>query len=790
MAMTERIKALKEDYLGEKPRVSIERARIWTDSHKETEGENIAIRRAKAFAATCEKLPVIIFENELVVGSIGESKKCGVLTPEYSWIWVDQEMDHFENRPQDPYYITDEQKRIFREELIPYWKGQSLEEVFLARLPKETADYVVDTSILEMDSKWRQAVGEATPDYQDQLFPLGFKGMRDKAKNAIAALDLASAEGVEKKIFYESLVITCEGMIAFARRYAAEARRLADQEKNPARQRELCEIAASCDRVPENPPRTFREGVQFIWFTQVGGILSENPLALNLGRFDQYMYPYYKADLESGRITREQALEIIEALWLKMSTWFWTIGSNTADFFAGYNQFQNCTVGGKTRDGFDGTNDLTYMCMQATDETLCHQPGLAVRVAADCPEEFMAAVTSMLSKGGGFPAVHNDESGYQMLIHAGLSPDDAREWSNCGCVLAHTRQVGEWTSTVNVNFTSALEFALNRGKTRLTGMKLGVTDKDITEYESYEEIEAAFYKEMENLIRHAAIASVIAQEIHTEVVPRPYFSLLIGGCLDNGKDLSKAGAKYPLGPAQFGIGMAVVANSLAVIRKLVFEEKSVTLKELGDAMEADWQGYDELRRKVLAVPKYGNDDDYVDHLAVEITNYFHRETVKYTDYFGKPFRTIFAGITNYMPCGRVVGATPEGRRAKEPSVEGISPFIGTDTSTPLAAMRSAAKIVTTVHMGQLLNLRVSEDQIKTKRGQKNLGDAIQAYFALGGFQVQFNCVSTETLLEAQREPEKYRDLLVRVAGYSTQFVALSPSMQKAIIERTEHSSIQ
>lgn len=786
--VTARIEKIRQNYINAKPAISTERARIWTESHQATEGEAIPIRRAKAFKATCEELPVTIFDGELIVGAIGEFRKCGILTPEFSWTWVDREMDNFDKRVQDPYNMTDAQRRFVRENIFPYWQGKSLEEAFLAQLPKDTARIAVDTGIIDNDSKWRQAVGEITPDYQDVLFKKGFNGIIRDATAQIENLDLATAQGMKKKEFYESVILTSQGILRLAQRYSEKAGAMAAAETDPSRQAELLEIARILNRVPAEPPVTFYEAIQFVWFTQLGGILSENPLALNIGRFDQFMYPYYRHDIDHGISTAEAIQELIDALWLKLSEWVWTISANTAEFFAGYNQFQNLTVGGKTREGKDATNELSYMALKATETIKTHQPGLSVRIHQDCPKEFLAAVTQLVSKGTGFPAIHSDQAGYQMLINAGYEPEDARDWNNCGCVVPHFRKTGEWTSAVNINFSAALEYALNNGRSLITGEILGLPEKDAAEFESYADVEQAFYRQFDHLIRHSVISTVVAQKLHKELVPRPFLSSCIENCLTTGVDLVDAGAKYNLGPVLTGIGLAVTANSLAVIRKLVFEDKLTTMTELNRALQADWAGYEELRQRALKVPKYGNDLDYVDDIAIDLANYYFKVGHSYRDINGNPFNTAFMGISNYLPTGKVIGASPCGRKAREPLSEGVSPFAGSDTATPLAAMRSAAKLNQDVHSGgTLLNLRLNEELVATKRGQSNLGNMIQSFFALGAFHVQFNTISTETLLKAQVTPENYKDLLVRVAGYSTQFVNLSRGMQDAIIARTAHA---
>lgn len=416
MSISTRIENARQEYVNSKPSICQERARIWTESHKETESEPISLRRAKAFFSACERLPINVYEGELIIGTAGSFRRTGILTPEFSWRWVDKEMDTFQSRPQDPYSINEDQKKTLRNKIFPYWEGKSLEEFFLSRVPENTAKILIDTGIIDNDSKWRQAVGEITPDYQDVLFVKGYSGIIEDAKKQLEEIEPISIENIDKINFYRSVILVSEGIIKFSHQFAEKAEELSRVEKDSRRKEELLEIARICRKVPENPPETFHEAIQFVWFVQLGGVISENPLALNLGRFDQYIYPYYEGDIIEGRTDKARAQELIEALWIKLSEWVWTISSNTANYFAGYNQFQNLTVGGRKRDGSDGTNDLSYMCLKAAESVKTHQPGLSVRIHPDCPEKFLMAVAKLVRTGTGFPAIHNDYVGSQMLL--------------------------------------------------------------------------------------------------------------------------------------------------------------------------------------------------------------------------------------------------------------------------------------------------------------------------------------------------------------------------------------
>ncbi|HCJ08429.1 MAG TPA: formate C-acetyltransferase/glycerol dehydratase family glycyl radical enzyme [Lachnospiraceae bacterium] len=787
MAVTKRVEKIRQNYVNTRPHISYERAWSWTKSFQRTEGLSHILRTAQAFKDTCEELPVNIWEGELIVGTSGEYRKCAILTPEFGWQWINEEIDTFPQRSQDPYDVTPEQVTFIKENIFPYWKGRSVEEAFLARVPDATKLIGVDTGFLDTDSKWRNGVGEISADYIDVLLPKGFGGIRAEAEAYMNELDISIAADRKKLEFYQSAILICDGMITLGQRYAKKAKDMAEAETDCQRKEELLEIARICSVIPEQAPHTFREAIQFVWFVQLGGILSENPLAWNPGRFDQYMYPYYQADLEKGTLTREEALELIELLWLKYSEWAWTISKNTAGFFAGYTNFENLTIGGTKVDGSDATNEISYLAIEATKEIMTHQPTLSCRIHPDCPAKFMEAVTGLVATGCGFPAIHSDRTGYQMLSNLGYDPLDARDWNNCGCVVPHSRKTFEWTSACTISFAAALEFALNQGRSRLTGQQVSVTEKDAKTFTSYEEIVEAWKKQFRYLVKHGVISLITAQEIHKEIGHRPFMSVCNEYCMKNGADLVDGGAKYNIGPVFTGVGLSVTANSLAVIKKLVYEEQETTLSELIDAINADWEGYEALRQKAIACPKYGNDDDYVDVIARDLADFYRQEVVAYKDIYGAHFVTAFMGISNYLPTGKVLGATPDGRHAKDPINEGVSPVTGTDSSTCLAALRSAAKMKHDMHSGgTLLNLRLDHNLVATPRGRANLGAMLQSYFALGGFHVQFNTISNEVLKKAQENPDQYRSLLVRVAGYSAQFTNLSKEMQDSIMARNAH----
>jgi len=785
---SERIGRLKRAFNQARPSLCIERAALYTSAQREHGGASAPVRSAQGFLAVCAGIPVTIFPDELIVGVPGAARRAGSVDPELSWRWIEAELDDFEGRAQDPYEVTDQQKRRLREDIFPFWRGRSLEEAYLARLPEETARVTVDTGVVDNDSKWRAYVGEHTPDFQDIIFAKGFAGLRAEARERLAGLEPTDPASLERIEYYKAASLSCDAIIRLGERYAEAALRLARQSE-PGRRAELEAIGETCRRVPALPPRSFREAVQMVWFVQVGRVLSENAVALNLGRLDQSLAPYYQADLERGAITAEAAQELLDCLWIKLSEWVWAVSSNTARFFAGYSAFQNLTVGGKRPDGSDATNPVSHMCLQAARHARTHQPNLSVRIHADCPEAFLLEVCRLAREGMGFPAIHNDRTGTAMLMAAGVPLAAARDWSNGGCVVPHSRKLGEWTAAANINLGSALEFALNDGRTRLGGARLGLATGDPAGF-SFAQVKDAFFTQLAYLVKQASIATLIAQQVHSEMAPRPFLSLMVEGCMESGRDLSRGGAGINVGAVLTGIGLADAANALEAVRVLVFERRSATMETLCRALERDWDGFEALQLEAAGCPKYGNDLASVDALAVEISAAYHEAVRSRRDWFGNPFNSAFMGISNYIPAGSVVGATPDGRRAGSPLTEGCAAHAGTDLTSPTALMRSAARIDHEAHSGgTLLNLKLSPDALRTERDLGNLASLIRAYFELGAFHVQFNVISPETLRAAQQRPAEHQDLLVRVAGYSARFVTLSREVQDAIIARTSYARL-
>lgn len=786
----DRTRALKKDYLNSRPTICMERALAYTRSFKETEGQAMTVRSAKAFRRACETISVNIFDHELIVGTHGSARRMGALVPEISWKWLLEELDTIQSRPRDPYYIDPEHEQLFKEEIIPYWTGKSLEEHALTRFPEDTLNIGVGKDILDTEMKWRSHVGEITPDFQDIIFKKGFRGICTEAKEKLSDLSYTRTQDLDKIDFYTGIIEVAEGIITLGRRYGELALEMAEKETDPVRKKELRAISENCFRVPEHSPRNFWEASQMLWFTMIGCFLSENCPAFNVGRFDMFMNPFYQADLKADAVTPESAQEMINCLWVKIAEFIWLLPQNGSRYYAGYSGFTNLSVGGRNIDGSQAVNDISYMAVEATAQVGLPQPSLSVIIHPDTPEEFLLACCALARKGIGFPAFHNDRVGTQMMMYAGMRPDDAREWTLLGCVVPHHRKVYEWTDAGGYNMAAALEWTLNQGKSRVTGEQLGLPTKDPREFTSFEEVRETFLDQVRHIMKHCAVSTIIEHKLHREMVPRPYLSTLVEGCLENGKDLVDGGARYNIGPGWIVVGAADCANGLAAIRKNIFEEKKITMDQLVKALDDDFIGHEEIQQLLKKSPKFGNDDDYVDRLVVELTDFNDHGLGQYHDSLGLPLHSAIMGLTYNIPTGAVVGALPCGRKAGQPLAEGCSPHAGTDVIGPTATMRSEAKINHELHPGgTLLNIKLLPSVIEGDRGLAGMANLIRSYFELGGYHCQFNVINPDTLLDAQQHPDDYRDLVVRVAGYCAIFTDLSKEVQDEIIRRTTHETL-
>ena len=686
--------------------------------------------------------------------------------------------------------MDDEQKELFRERIEPYWRGKTVIEHWLTRVPEKTRGLSYETGVIDCEIKTESGPGEIALGYGDILLPMGWGGVRGWAEERLAALDTTDPASDDKRYFLEAVVISCEAMGALARRHA-EAARAAAASAAPDRAAELERVAAACDWVAEKPPRTFHEALQLLWFSQLSLMMELNAPSYSPNRMDQYLYPYYADDVRSGELGPRAAQELLECLWIKLAEQCWILNTNCSQYFAGYTAFQNVTVGGVKADGEDATNDLSYMLLQASMDVRLNQPSLAVRLHRNCPEEFLLKVCELSRLGTGFPAIHNDEVGIKALLRKGVTTEEARDWCLVGCVEPNLPgKLHQWSDYGHYNFGSAVEFALFNGEHLLSGRTLGLETGDPNGFATFEEFEAAVMAQLAEQIRHIAIQGHVTEALHRELLPCPLASSLMLDCIESGADLLRGGARYKRGPGTLGIGLSDGVNSLAAVKKLVYDDKRLTMDELREAIRADFEGYEEVRELCLAAPKYGNDDDEVDRYVRDFAHMVVTEHEKYPTLTGGTMMPSWYPVSSNVPQGLTVAALPSGRRAKHPLADGVSPNQGTDRLGPTAVLRSVGKFQhEDLDGGTLLNVKFEPQVVAGDDGLQRFAAYLRGFLDLPIYHVQFNVVEEETLRCAQEHPEDYRSLLVRVAGYSAFFVELHKDIQDDIISRTTNARL-
>ena len=779
----ERVNRLKERVLGTRPEMDLENARILTDGFRATEGEPLVVRKAKAFRKQCQEKTITIWDDELIVGCSGSKLRGGILCADTCWSVLDDELDTISKRRYDPFYLKPEDRRMFEDKIRPYWKGRSNYEEWLAQIPDDTRE-LRDNGAIYIERKAVRGWGETTAGYQ-WLIDQGVSGIVKVVEARRAGLDITVPGDYEKDYYLKSLLIVAEGMIILAERYAKEAERLALIEKDPRRKEELIKIAEICRHVPANPARTFWEALQSLYFYQVCIFMEQNAASYNPGRMDQYLWPYYKADIESGRLTPAEAQELLDCLWVKFSEPCLFQDAMTAEFAAGYPVFQNVCVGGVDETGRDAVNDLSSMILQATMDVQLYQPSLSVRYnLAKNSNRFLKKVVELISLGTGFPAFHNDDVGIRMLMNKGVPLKEAFNWNPCGCVETNLEgRMRQYTALADINLGSIIEFALLDGKNRKSGRPISARTGNPLEFQTYEDFLAAVKKQIEYVTRVVVKGSHVIDEICMNR-PSPALSLTFKECIEKAKDYAWGGAKYNAGNGIILIGVADLINSLAAVRHIIFETQQATMAELLDALEHNFAGYEELQKFCLEAPKYGNDDPRVDEIAGDMFTFIADEIEKYSSKFGRMTPGILP-VSGNTPFGLEVGALPSGRRAWKPLADGVSPSGGTDCNGPGSVLKSVANIPHARFVqGTLLNMKVEPGMLATENGITQMMALLKSMCSLGVYHVQFNVIDQEKLLRAQKNPEEYRGLLVRVAGYTAFFVELGKDVQDEIIGRT------
>lgn len=784
--ITERLRKLKENFLKQVPSITTYRARAITKIAKENPGMPKILLRAKCFRYCCETAPLVIQDNELIVGSPCGRPRAGAFSPDIAWRWMKDEIDTIGSRPQDPFYISDEDKRIMREELFPYWEGKSLDETCEDQY-REAGLWEMSGESFVSDCSYHavNGGGDSNPGYDVILMKKGMIDIQNEAREHLKKLDYANPEDIDKIYFYKSIIDTTEGVMAYARRLSAYAAELAQKETNPKRKAELLKISEINARVPANKPSTFWEAIQAVWTIESLLVVEENQTGMSIGRVDQYMYPFYKADIESGRMNDFEAFELAGCMLIKMSEMMWITSEGGSKFFAGYQPFVNMCVGGVTRDGRDATNDLTYLLMDAVRHVRIYQPSLAARIHNKSPQKYLKKIVDVVRSGMGFPACHFDDTHIKMMLAKGVSIEDARDYCLMGCVEPQkSGRLYQWTSTGYTQWPIAIELTLNHGVPLWYGKQVTPDFGDVSQYKTFEEFDRAVKEQIKYITKWTSVATVISQRVHRDMAPKPLMSLMYEGCMENGRDVSAGGAMYNFGPGVVWSGLATYTDSMAAIKKLVFDDKKYTLAQLNEALKADFVGYEQVRKDCLDAPKYGNDDDYADYIASDI--------IYFTEMEHRKFKTLYSvlshgtlSISNNTPFGQLTGASANGRKAWLPLSDGISPTQGADYKGPTAIIKSVSKLANdNMNIGMVHNFKLMAGLLDTPEGEEGIISLLRTASIFGNGEMQFNYLDNKNLIEAQKNPQMYRDLVVRVAGYSAFFVELCKDVQDEIISRT------
>lgn len=787
-AYMDRIDRLKAHVLNTKPEMDLEPAVILTKGFQEMEGQPNCIKKAYAFRKQCREKTVPIWPDELIVGNAGSKQRGGLLSVDKCWSVLDEELDTINTRRYDPFYLTEEDRKAFEEVIRPYWAGRSTYEQWLVQCP-DFAAVLRDAGALYINRKAVRGWGETTAGYAN-VIKMGMKGIRAKIKEEMDKLDILNAGDYEKITYLKAMDMAAEGIAEIGHRYADEARRQAAECEDETRKAELLQIAETCDWVPENPARTFREAIQSFYIYQNCIFMEQNAASYNPGRMDQYLYPFYKADIEAGILTPDQAQELLDCLWVKFSEQCLFQDKVTAQYSAGYPMFQNVCCGGVDDNGRDAVNELSYMILEATAEVQLYQPSLSVRYnMSQNPSSFLKKIAEVMKLGTGFPAFHNDQIGIQMVLNKGIPLKEAYDWNPCGCV--ETNLSGRqrcYTAYADFNLGSVIEFTLLNGKSRKYDRVASLETGDPLEMKSFEEFLEATKKHIKYEIEGCVASSHVNDDIGFQNVV-PALSLSFMECIESAKDYAWGGAKYNVGNGIDAIGVADLINSLIAIKKLVYDDKTVSMQKMLDALEANFVGFEDVKKLCDEAPKYGNDDDEVNQMTAELFTFIADYIESFSGKFGKMTPGILP-VSGNTPFGIEVGALPSGREAWKPLADGISPNQGTDTEGMGAVLKSIANIPHgRFTQGTLLNVKMDTTFRDDPDSTKQLMNYLRTLCSLGVFHTQLNVVDTETLLEAQKHPEDYSGLLVRVAGYTAYFTELGKEVQDDIISRTNHNNI-
>lgn len=781
LEQTPRITLLKEKMLNEPRYVSIEQARIISRIYQENESLSIPKKRALSLKAALEELEIGVEKEELIVGNRTKGVRYGVVFPESGCSWVNKEFETLPTRPQDKFRIKKEDVKEFKEIIYPYWQDHSLEDVIKENYGEEINAIAKVVKINQKD----HAQGHICPDTKTWL-ELGPKGLMTKAYEKLKNCD------ENQKEFYECTIIVLEGVCHFMMRYHDYILTMLESLEDDNK-KSLQRVADICANLASRPAQSFHEAVQSLWFLFVVLHMESNASSFSPGRMDQYLYPYYQKDIEKGIISKQEALEILECLWLKFNQIVYLRNQHSAKYFAGFPIGFNIAIGGIDENGCDIYNELSLLLLKAQYHLGLPQPNLSVRLNKNSSHELIQEAIKVVAKGSGMPQFFNDEAIVNSMIKdLGIEEKDARNYAIVGCVelTTHGNNLG-WSDAAMFNLNKALELTMNHGKCLLTNEPIGLDLGSIETYESFEDLENAFQKQIDYFIEKMMKAEIVVEKAHQDCLPTAFLSTVIDSCLEKGVDVTRGGAKYNLSGIQM-IQIANLADSLAAIKELVYDEKMITRHELLEALQADFKGYEIIQMMLLnKVPKYGNDVKWVDELGAKWAGYFRERMKDYTNYRGGLYHTGMYTVSAHVPMGENVGASPDGRNALTPLADGgMSPVYGRDMAGPTAVLKSVSRMKDSYTTnGGLLNMKFLPEFFKTETGMMKFENFLRAFVDLKIPHIQFNVVRREDLLDAKLHPEQHRSLTIRVAGYTAYFVELAGKLQDEIIERTAYEDI-
>ncbi|MDD2496703.1 MAG: glycyl radical protein [Desulfitobacteriaceae bacterium] len=783
--MRERVAKLRHQSLKTQPWLSAERAELLTDFYQNIGAASIPVQRALAFKYLMEHKTICINDGELIIGERGSSPQAAPTFPELCCHTL-QDLDLLHSRDKIPFSVSPKAKKIYEEKIIPFWKERSMRKMIFEQMSEEwkaAYDAGIFTEFME-----QRAPGHTVLD--DKIYHKGFLDFKKDIKQALDNLDYFNdPEVFEKQEELKAMDICADGIIIFARRHGEKARELAEATSDPVRKSELLKIAEVCAWVPAHAPRTFWEALQAYWFVHLGVVTELNTWdAMNPGRLDQHLYPFYQKEIEAGILTREDAEELLQCFWVKFNNQPAPpkVGV-TAEESGTYTDFANINSGGLKPDGSDGVNDVSYLILDVIDEMRLLQPSSNIQLSKKNPDRFLKKACRIIRKGWGQPSVFNADAVVAELLRQGKSVEDARSGGTSGCVETGAFGKEAYILTGYFNLTKILELTLNNGIDPLTRKQLGLKIKDPLRFTSFADLYEAFEKQLQYFIDIKIKGNNIIEKLYATFMPSPFLSLVVSDCIKNGKDYNAGGARYNTSYIQ-GVGLGSITNCLSAIKYHIFDHQTISMSELLTAMKDNFRGWEKVRQLLInKTPMYGNDDDYADSLMTDIFDTYYNTVNGRKNMRGGCYRINMLPTTCHVYFGSVIGATPDGRCAVQPLSEGISPVQGTDTKGPTAVLKSAAKMDHLRTGGTLLNQKFTPAVLEGEDGIDKLTHLIRSYFKLDGHHIQFNVVSAKTLRAAQKNPEKYRDLIVRVAGYSDYFNNLSTALQEEIIIRTEHT---